>query len=73
MLVIAYYIDWNCALHEVQLGFDEVDRLFFSGFESELRMIGQRPTYWSNASRKFEWGVWSFWDYWWLFAWNYDW
>jgi hypothetical protein len=32
--VIAYYMDRNWALHEVQLPFNEVDRLFFSRFES---------------------------------------
>jgi len=33
-LVIAYYMEQNWALHEVQLAFDEVDRLFCSCFES---------------------------------------
>jgi hypothetical protein len=32
--VIAYYMDRNWALREVQLAFDEVDRLFCSCFES---------------------------------------
>jgi len=32
--VIAYYMDQNWALHEVQLAFDEVDCLFCSRFES---------------------------------------
>ena len=32
--VIAYYMDRNWALCEVQLTFDEVDRLIFSHFES---------------------------------------
>jgi hypothetical protein len=32
--VIAYYIDGNWALREVQLDFDEVNRLFCSCFES---------------------------------------
>jgi len=32
--VIAYYMDRNWALHDVQLAFDEVDYLFFSCFES---------------------------------------
>jgi len=32
--VIAYYIDRNRDLSEVQLAFDEVDRLFLSAFES---------------------------------------
>jgi hypothetical protein len=33
MTVIADYMDRNSALHEVQLAFDEVDRLFFSSLE----------------------------------------
>jgi len=45
-LVIAYYMDWNWAMSEVQLTFNEVDYLFFSHFESWLKMIGQVPTYW---------------------------
>ena len=32
--VIAYYMDRNWALREVQLAFDEIDRLFYSRFES---------------------------------------
>jgi len=32
--VIAYYMDRNWALGEVQLAFDEIDRLFYSRFES---------------------------------------
>jgi chaperone required for assembly of F1-ATPase len=32
--VIAYYMDQNWALREVQLAFDEVNLLFFSRFES---------------------------------------
>jgi len=32
--VIAYYMDRNWALCEVQLAFDEVDRLFYSRFQS---------------------------------------
>jgi len=71
--VIAYYMDRNGALCEVQLAFDEVNRLFYSCFESELRMIGQGPTYWSKASRTFEGRAWSFWADRRLFAWYYDW
>jgi len=33
-LVVAYYMDRNWAWREVPLEFDEVDRLFFSNFES---------------------------------------
>jgi len=51
--VIAYYMDRNWALREVHLAFDEVDPLIYSRFESQLRMIGQGPTYWSKASRTF--------------------
>jgi len=32
--VIAYFMDRNRALREVQLAFNEVDRLFFSHFEN---------------------------------------
>jgi hypothetical protein len=32
--VITYYLHQNWALREVQLTFDEVNRLFFSAFES---------------------------------------
>jgi len=71
--VIAYYLDRNWALGEVQLAFDEVDRLFCSHFESYLRMIGQGPTYWSKASRSFEGRAGSFWAYWRPFAWYYNW
>jgi len=44
-------MDGNWSLREVQLAFEEVDRLFFSHFKSLLKMIGQGPTYWSKASR----------------------
>jgi len=47
-------MDHNWALREVQLAFDDVDRLFGSRFESQLMMIGQGPTYWSKVSRTFE-------------------
>jgi hypothetical protein len=43
-LVNAYNMDQNWALREVQLDFDQVDRLFYSSFVSELRMIGEGPT-----------------------------
>jgi len=32
--VMAYYMDQNWALREVQLAFDDIDRLFCSRFES---------------------------------------
>jgi hypothetical protein len=53
-LGIVYYMDQIWALHEVQPAFDEVDRLFISYLDSELRMIGHGPIYWSNASRRFK-------------------
>jgi len=34
MLVIAYYMDQNWALHEVPLAFDDVDPVLFPLFES---------------------------------------
>jgi len=34
MSVIAYYMDWKWGLREVQLAFDEIDRLLISPFES---------------------------------------
>jgi len=43
--VIAYNMDRDCVLREVQLPFDEVDHLFGSRFESYSKMIGQGPTY----------------------------
>ena len=52
--VIAYYMNRNWGLREVQLAIDEVDRLLFSRFESGLRTIGRGPTYWSKASSTFE-------------------
>jgi len=51
--VIAYHMDRNWALGEVQLTFDEVDRQIFSRFESWLRMIGQGTTYCSKTSCTF--------------------
>jgi hypothetical protein len=43
-------MDQNWLLREVQLTFDEVDRLFCSHFQSELMMIRPGPTYWGKAS-----------------------
>jgi hypothetical protein len=54
MSVIAYYMECNWALLDFQLAFDKDDRRIFSRFESELRMIGQGPIYWSRASCIFE-------------------
>jgi len=53
-LVVAYYLDRNWALGEVQLSFDQVDSPFFSHFESSLRITGQGSAYWSTASWTFE-------------------
>ena len=72
-LAIADYMDRNWALWEVNLAFDEVDSLFFSIFESWFMMIGQGPTYWSNASHTFGERTWSFWASWQPIARNYDW
>jgi len=73
MSVIVDYMDQNRALREVQLAFDEVDRLFFSSFESWIRMIGKGPIYWSKAGRTFEEGASLFWAYQQPVAWKYDW
>jgi len=62
--VIAYYMNWNWALRDVQLAFDVVDCLFFSFIKSQLRMIGPGPTYWRNATGAFEGHWWSFCAYW---------
>ena len=59
--VIAYYMDWNWALREFQLTFDEVNLLFFSLFISSFSMLGQGPTYWSKVSCTFEGCIGSFW------------
>jgi len=53
-LVIAYYIDRICALSEGQLGFAEIDGLFYSRLESQQSMTGQGPTYWNMAAHTFE-------------------
>jgi len=70
--VIAYYIDRNWALREVQLAFDEVYCLFCSRFESQFRMIGQGPTFWSKGSCTFEGCAGSFWAYGRPFTWYYN-
>jgi hypothetical protein len=43
--VIAYDMDRNWALREVQLAFDKVDCPFFSYFESSLRITGHGSSY----------------------------
>jgi len=66
-------MDRNWALCEVQLAYDEVDRLFSSVFETRSRMIDHGPTYRRKASRGFEGRAGSCWAYRWPFATNYDW
>jgi len=68
--VIAYNINQDWALHNVQLAFDEVDCQFFSGFKRWLKMTGQGPIYWSKDSGRFEECAWSFSAYRQLFAWS---
>ena len=63
----------NWELREEPYTFGEVVSVFFSCFESYLRMIGQRSTYWSMAGRTFEWGSGSFWVYRQPFTWNFNW
>jgi hypothetical protein len=50
-------------LCEVHLAFNEVDRLFFSSFESQWSMIDHGPTYWRKASHTFYGRDWFFWAY----------
>jgi len=66
--VIVYDMDQNWAMRDVHLAFDEIDHLFFSGFESWLRMISHGPPYWSNATHIFEGRASSCSAYWWLFT-----
>jgi len=70
--VIAYYMDRNWALQEVQLAFDEVDSPIFSYFKSSLRITGQESAYGSISRRTFERRSWSFRTDWRLFTWNYN-
>jgi len=53
-LIIAYYMNRNWTLQEVEQAFDEVDSPFFVYFESSLKITGQGSTYWSTASQTFE-------------------
>jgi len=70
---IAYYLDRNWVLREVQLTFNVVDSPFFSSFKSYLRILGQGSTYWSKASHTFEGSSRLVWDYWRPFPWNHNW
>jgi hypothetical protein len=54
MSVIAYYMDRNWALRQVQLAFKEVDSPIFSYFERSVRITGQGSAYGSMSSRTFE-------------------
>jgi hypothetical protein len=54
MSVIAYYMDRNWALREVQLAFNEVDSPIFSYVESSLSITGQGSAYRSTSSQTFE-------------------
>jgi hypothetical protein len=53
-LVIAYYMDCNWALREVQLAFDEVDSPFVTYVKRSLRITGRQSAYGSTASRTFD-------------------
>jgi hypothetical protein len=65
MLVIAYWIDQNWALGEIQLAFDKIDCQFFSTLARWLRFTWQGPTCWNNVSHTLEECAWSFWAYQW--------
>ena len=52
--VIAYHMDQNLALREVQLALNGVDSPFFSYFKSSLRITGQESAYGSISRRTFE-------------------
>ena len=69
---IAYYMDWNWALQEVQQAFDEVDSSFCSYFDSWLKITGEGSTYWSMASQTLEGSSWWFRVRWLQFTWNYN-
>jgi len=68
--VSATYRDWIWAMWEVPSAFDEVDSQIFQYFESWLRMIGQRSTYWSTACCTFGRSSGLFWAYQEPFTWN---
>jgi len=70
---MAYDMDQNCPLGEVQPAFDEGESLFFSYFECYIRMIGQGSTYRMKASHSYEGGSGLFWVYRRLFTRNYHW
>jgi len=72
MFVIDNYMVQNCAFCEVYLVFNEVDHIFFSGFDGWLRMKLCQPTYCSKASRTFQGRAWSCLTHWQPFAWYYD-
>jgi hypothetical protein len=47
-------MDRHWALREVQLAFDEVDRLIFSSFERSSMITAQLSAYGSTSSQIFE-------------------
>jgi hypothetical protein len=51
--IIAYYIDQNWELGEVQLALDEVDNLLFSNFRKDLRTIGHVTKHCSKTDHTF--------------------
>ena len=69
---IAYNMDWNWALREVELAFNEFDSSFFSYFEISSRITCQGSTNGCMASRTFEGSSGLFWAGWWLLIWNYN-
>jgi len=73
MSVITYTEDYNWAMYEVQLDFDEVDNLFYCYSETKSRMIGLESPCGRTASCTFEVGSWSFWTYWCTVTCNYNW
>jgi len=73
MSVIAYYMDQDWAMWEVQLAFDDVNSLFFFHSNNQIRIIGQGSTYWSKASHTFKGSAGLFWAYRWPLTWNYNW
>jgi len=52
--VIAYYMDQNWALREVQLTFNEVKSPIFCYFESSLKITGQGSAYGITSCRTVE-------------------
>jgi len=51
MSVVAYYMNWNWAVRDVQLAFDQVDTPFSSYFGISSRITGEVSASGSTASR----------------------